>query len=91
MNRLYRYGASIFLLGLTLANAGTAKAQIDTPMVAPESDFGDLYKRAAASRFVVVGTVTRSEGVSKRWTMDLEASKKEAREAEESLRMAGVN
>ena len=31
MNRLYRYGASIFLLGLTLANAGTAKAQIDTP------------------------------------------------------------
>ncbi len=73
MNQLNRYMVRAFLLILTLVNAITAKAQIDTPIVAPGQDFGDLYTRAAASRFVVVGTVTRSDGVSKRLTKDLEA------------------
>jgi hypothetical protein len=88
VNRLYRHAASVFLLGLTLANAGTAKAQIDTPMIAPESDFGDIYKRAAASQFVVAGTVTRRDGVGKRWTKDLEA--KIRAEGDLSLRLGGT-
>ncbi len=72
MNQLYRYAVRALLLVLTIANPMTA-TQIDTPIVAPEQNLVDLYTRAAASRFVVVGTVTRSDGVSKRLTKDLEA------------------
>ena len=73
MNQLNRYAARVLLLLLTLGYARTGKSQIDSPVVAPEQDLGDLYTRAAASRFVVVGTVTRSDGVGKRLTKILEA------------------
>lgn len=43
-----------------------AFGQIDTPMIPPERDLGDLSRRASSSRTVVVGTVTKSEGVTKR-------------------------
>jgi hypothetical protein len=46
-------------------------AQIDTLMVPPEKDLNDLYKRAAASQFVAVGTVVRTEGIGERWTEEV--------------------
>jgi hypothetical protein len=55
---------------LVLAGAPVG-GQIDTEMVPPERDLGDLFQRVRESRFVVVGTVQASEGVSKRPTPEL--------------------
>jgi hypothetical protein len=56
-------------LGMTFSTS--ILAQIDTPMTPPEHDYGDLFQRAAASRFVVIGTVIKDEGISKRmWEKD---------------------
>jgi hypothetical protein len=66
------YISGLFLIGLCFGHAVRARVQIDTPIIAPEHDVADLYARAASSRFVVVGTVLRSEGVSKRMTPELE-------------------
>jgi hypothetical protein len=71
MNRIHSVAARVGLLVLALAFAETGMAQIDTLMVEPEKDFRDLYKRAAASQFVVVGTVVRMDGIGERWTKDL--------------------
>lgn len=60
-----KYGASEFLI-IALSFVMAAAGQIDTPPVSPEKDLGDLFKRVSASRLVVVGTVAKSEGVSKR-------------------------
>lgn len=70
----------IFLISLLLLiYAGTAAGQIDTERIPPALDNGDLYSRAAASRFVVVGTIVKAEGVSKRLTPTLlEAMKRDA-------------
>lgn len=46
-------------------------AQIDTPQIPPGQDVGDLFERAAASRFVTVGRVVKIEGVAKRMTSEL--------------------
>lgn len=62
------------VLGLTLlftATAWAATGQIDTERIPPEQDTNDLYLRAAASRFVVIGTVTKTDGVSRRMTPEL--------------------
>jgi hypothetical protein len=57
-------------LGMTFSTS--VFAQIDTPMTPPEKDFGDLFQRAAASRFVVIGTVVKDDGISKRmWEKDI--------------------
>ena len=71
MSREYRVVATVCLLSLSLAMAEIATAQIDTLRVAPEKDFEDLYERAAASQFVVTGTVVRTEGIGERWTEEL--------------------
>jgi hypothetical protein len=57
-------------LGTTFS-AAIAMAQIDTGRIPPEQDSGDLYVRAAASRFVVIGTVVSTDGVSHRMTPEL--------------------
>jgi hypothetical protein len=67
---------SIFLktyLGLiaTFLLLTPTHAQIDTPATPPDRDLSDLYKRASASRFVVIGTVVKIGGVSKRMTAEL--------------------
>ena len=48
-----------------------ARLQIDTPRVAVERDLNDLYLRVSASRAVVVGTVSKAKGVTKRMTPEL--------------------
>lgn len=58
---------TLFALGVL----AIASAQIDTPPIPPERDVRDLYRRVAASRFVVVGTVVESEGVTKRMTPEV--------------------
>jgi len=60
------YSRSVRMLLCCFVFAQTVIAQIDTPVVAPQKDVGDIYRRAAASRIVVVGTVLRSEGVGSR-------------------------
>jgi hypothetical protein len=62
--------ALMFFLAAALVPA-IARAQIDTERVPPGQDSSDLYRRAAASQIVVVGTVAASEGVSKRMTDQL--------------------
>jgi hypothetical protein len=58
------------ILGMTFSTS--VSAQIDTPVTPPERDYGDLFQRAAASRFVVIGTVIKDEGISKRmWEKDI--------------------
>jgi hypothetical protein len=60
----------ICFLGITFSLA-LAKPQIDTPRTPPGQDLSDLYARAAASRFVVIGTVVSTQGVSRRMTPEL--------------------
>jgi hypothetical protein len=57
------------ILGMTFSTS--VLAQIDSPMTPPEKDFGDLFQRAAASRFVVIGTVIKNDGIGKRMTPEL--------------------
>jgi hypothetical protein len=54
------------LLLVFLLTATFAISQIDTEILPPDKDLGDLYRRAAASRFVVLATVLESSGVAKR-------------------------
>ena len=57
----------------------TAGRQIDTERIPPEQDSSDLYRRAAASRLVVIGTVVKSEGIGKRLSQsDIEKMKRPA-------------
>src|SRR5580765_347251 len=60
---------ALFLL--SMFNAFTAVAQIDTDRVPSAVDTGDLYLRATASRFVVIGTVVSTHGVGRRMTPEL--------------------
>src|SRR5260370_8559091 len=57
-------------LGTTFS-AAIAIAQIDTERIPPEDDLSDLYPRAVASQFVVIGTVVKTDGVSQRMTSEL--------------------
>jgi len=57
---------SILLLSALIFLAAGLSAQIDTPTVSPASDVRDLYRRAAASEYVVTGTVTGSRVVFRR-------------------------
>jgi hypothetical protein len=41
-------------------------AEIDTERTLPQQDLGDLYQRASASRFVVIGRAVKSDGVARR-------------------------
>ena len=62
-----RYSScSLTILAFGLLFTGIGASQIDTPSVPPGQDLGDLYQRAAASRFVLIGTVDKSEGVIRR-------------------------
>lgn len=70
----------LFLV-VALFSAHIAVGQIDTPMIPPEKDLGDLYKRGSASRLVVVGTVLKSEGVSKRLTASIREKMKTSLDA----------
>jgi hypothetical protein len=65
----------LLVLAATLAciSSVLAMGQIDTPVIPPDRDSGELYQRAAASRFVVIGSVSSCEGVSERITPELEA------------------
>ena len=72
VNQSHWFVVKAVLLGVTFMIAGIAYAQIDSPVVVPEQDSSNLFERAAASRFVVVGTVTQIDGVTKRLTKDLE-------------------
>ena len=78
--------ALVFFLILTLAPS-IIRAQIDTERIPPSQDSRDLYRRAAASQLVVVGTVVASEGVSKRTTEELVQSVKT--ESDLSLMVGG--
>ena len=65
-----------------------AAGQIDSPRIRPEQDVDDLYQRAAASVFVVTGTVVKSEGIGKRMTPALLERMKS--EGDLGLMMAGI-
>lgn len=54
------------MLALVFLFAKMAASQIDTPVVPPGKDLRDIYQRAAVSRFVVIGTVDKSEGAVRR-------------------------
>jgi hypothetical protein len=71
MSKSDKQGRSILILFFVLLFSVFAVAQIDTPPVPPEQDLGDLFQRAAASRFVVIGTIVKSRGVAKRMTPKL--------------------
>jgi hypothetical protein len=58
-----------FFLGMTFTTS--LFAQIDTERIPPKQDSEDLFQRAAASQFVVIGTITKSVGISKRMTPEL--------------------
>lgn len=80
----------LFLIsfGASLTNAQIA---IDTERIPPEYDSNDLYRRAAASRVVVVGTVAKSEGVSKRLSQaDIDKMKRPAPSGTTSVALDGV-
>ncbi len=51
--------------------AALSDPQIDTNPVASGDDVGDLYQRVASSRFVVVGKLVKSLGITKRMTPEL--------------------
>ncbi len=57
--------SSLFLI---MCCANIAASQIDTERIPPALDNGDLYRRAAASRLVVIGTIVKTEGISERLT-----------------------
>ncbi len=71
MNQTIGRTARVLLLCFGLVFGVVSMAQIDTLGVAPEKDFNDLYKRAAASQFVVVGKVIKTEGIGEHWTQEL--------------------
>jgi hypothetical protein len=69
----------LFTLLLIAFSAPFSNAQIaiDTERIPPEHDSNDLYRRAAASRFVVIGTVVKTEGIAKRLSQsDVEKMKR---------------
>jgi len=68
-------------------SASIAIAQIDTERIPPEYDLSDLYPRAVASRFVVIGTVVKTDGVSQRMTSELLRRVKDERDL--SLALGG--
>jgi hypothetical protein len=53
------------VLAFALVFSESSACQIDTAVVPPEKDLSDLHRRAAASRFVVIGTVIKAEGVGR--------------------------
>lgn len=63
--------SSFTLSLLSIALTYVPARQIDTERISPEQDMGDLYLRAAASRFVVIGTIAKTDGVSQRMTPEL--------------------
>ena len=71
MNRTMGRLAKVLLLCFGLGFGVVSRAQIDTLGVPPEKDFNDLYKRAAASQFVVVGKIVKTEGIGEHWTKEL--------------------
>ncbi len=71
----------------TMFSASIAIAQIDTERIPPEDDLSDLYPRAVASRFVVIGTVVKTDGVSQRMTSELLRRVKDERDL--SLALGG--
>jgi hypothetical protein len=60
----------LFLALLLIGLMASARAQLDTESTPPQQDQNDLFARAAASRIVIIGTVTKSEGVAKNLTPD---------------------
>ena len=62
-----RYSSSLLTtLAFMLLFAEAAATQINPATAPPGEDSGDLYQRVASSRFVVIGTVVKSEGVGRR-------------------------
>jgi hypothetical protein len=60
----------VFLLLLLVGFVDSAQAQLDTESTPPDQDQNDLFARAAASRVVIIGTVTKSEGIAKNLSPD---------------------
>src|SRR5882762_4573014 len=54
-----------------LPHSTSIKTVAGTERIPPEYDLSDLYPRAVASRFVVIGTVVKTDGVSQRMTSEL--------------------
>ena len=67
---LTKIASSLILLAVLTA-PGICLGQIDTDPVSPRDDVRDLYERIASSKYVVIGTVRRSQGVMKRLTPEL--------------------
>jgi hypothetical protein len=76
--------SKILLFTAALLVATSVGAQIDTPMVPIEQDLGDLFRRASASRMVVIGTVVKSEGVSRRLSQAESLERFKPREGEKT-------
>ena len=81
----------LLLIAFTASFSTSAQVAIDTERIPPEYDSNDLYRRAAASRFVVVGTVVKTEGVSKRLSQsDIERMMRPTPSGTTSVSLDGV-